>query len=173
MASIVLLSGPVGAGKTTVARALIAQTSHPCICIEGDIFWSFIANPSIDQPRHKRFEMTMRAMLAAAVPYAASKYETLIDFSIPPWFLDSAKAIATFRGATLHYIVLLPPEDVCAHRAATRSQGVITDYTQYSELYADFLKAGPAHTLEPDPDDPAETARLIRHGLTEGRFIVA
>ncbi len=173
MPSIVVLSGPVGAGKSTASKALIAQTSHPCICIEGDTFWSFIANPSLDQPAHKRFQMTMRAMLAAAVPYAASKYETIIDFSIPPWFLDTARDIATFRGATLHYVVLLPPEEICARRAATRSEGTIADYTPYSELYADFLKAGPAHILEPDPDDPVETARRIRQGLTEGRFIVA
>ena len=173
MPSIVLLSGPVGAGKTTVAQALIAQTPHPSICIEGDAFWSFIANPSVDQPRHKRFQMTMRAVLAAAVPYAASKYETLVDFSIPPWFLDSARDIATFRGATLHYVVLLPPEATCAQRAAERSEGTIADYTPHRELYADFLEARPAHILEPDPDDAAETARLVRQGLNAGRFVVA
>ncbi|MEI9905213.1 MAG: AAA family ATPase [Asticcacaulis sp.] len=171
--SIVLLSGPVGAGKTTIAQALVTNTSHPCILIEGDTFWSFIAHPSLDQPPHKRFMMTMRAMIAAAVPYASSKYEVIVDFSIPPWFLDTAKAIATFKGADLHYIVLLPPEEVCADRAAARLEGTIADYSTYRDLYADFTKAGPAHTLEPDATDPAEIARLIRQGLTSGRFRVA
>ncbi len=171
--SIVLLSGPVGAGKTTVAQALVANTSYPCILIEGDTFWSFIAHPSLDQPPHKRFMMTMRAMIAAAVPYASSKYEVIVDFSIPPWFLDTAKAIATFKGAGLHYVVVLPPEDVCAHRAATRPEGAIADYSAYRDLYADFTKAGPAHILEPDAGDPAVTAAHIRDGLTSGRFRVA
>ena len=39
---IVLLSGPVGAGKTTVAQELIKAAVDPTVYIEGDKFWFFI-----------------------------------------------------------------------------------------------------------------------------------
>ena len=41
--SIILLSGPVGAGKSTVARELIASLPDPIAYVEGDKFWFFIA----------------------------------------------------------------------------------------------------------------------------------
>ena len=39
---ITILSGPVGAGKTTVARELVALLPAPVSYIEGDTFWSFV-----------------------------------------------------------------------------------------------------------------------------------
>lgn len=36
-------SGPVGAGKTTVAKELVALLPAPVSYIEGDIFWYFVA----------------------------------------------------------------------------------------------------------------------------------
>ena len=38
MGTVIMLSGPVGAGKTTVARELIAIMPGPLSYIEGDAF---------------------------------------------------------------------------------------------------------------------------------------
>jgi adenylate kinase family enzyme len=38
---IIVISGPVGAGKTTVARELVAGPRGPTAYIEGDAFWRF------------------------------------------------------------------------------------------------------------------------------------
>ena len=43
--SVVMLSGPVGAGKTTVARELVAISPAPLCYIEGDTFWSLFTKP--------------------------------------------------------------------------------------------------------------------------------
>jgi uridine kinase len=40
--SVIFLSGPIGAGKTAVARELLQLLPAPLSYIEGDTFWSFI-----------------------------------------------------------------------------------------------------------------------------------
>jgi chloramphenicol 3-O-phosphotransferase len=169
MKPIVMLSGPVGAGKSTVAQELIALSAAPVACIEGDKFWFFIAKGDKSQSRNKKFKMIMTAMTAAALPYAASGYETILDFSIPPWFLDTARKIAKVREVSLDYVVLRPSEKVCAVRAAARTEGKITDYAPYSELYATF-EAEPRHLIEDDASDAKALAARIREGLDAGLF---
>lgn len=118
--TIILLSGPVGAGKTTVARELVALWPDPVAHIEGDVFWSFLAKPS--GPRARNFPVIMRAMTAAAVPLARSGYDVLLDFSMPPEFCDTARKIA--RELPLALVVIKPAERVCADQlpAAPRAR---------------------------------------------------
>jgi uridine kinase len=63
---LVIISGPIGAGKTTVARELVAASPPPVTYIEGDKFWFFIAKGEGHVPRD--FKMIMTAMTAAALP---------------------------------------------------------------------------------------------------------
>ncbi|HUB62101.1 MAG TPA: AAA family ATPase [Puia sp.] len=170
MKSIILLSGPVGAGKTTVARELIACSTGPMVYVEGDTFWAHIIRRSELLPRHKNFRMIMTAMVAAALPYALYGYETLLDFSIPPWFLEKADKLTSRREVPVDYVVLLPAEEICAARCAGRAEGIITDYGPYRDLYTDFSDIGRRHIIVNDQTDPAATAQLIRTGLEEGKF---
>ncbi len=136
--AIILLSGPVGAGKTTVARELLTILPRPTANIEGDTFRSFLVGAAAGEPGTKNFRTIMVSMAAAAVPYALAGCDVIVDFSIPPWFLDTARAVANVRSVPLDYVVLRPAEAVCAARAAGRAEGVITDYTRYRDLYKDF-----------------------------------
>ncbi|MGA2348603.1 MAG: AAA family ATPase [Candidatus Sulfotelmatobacter sp.] len=169
MKPIVILSGPVGAGKTTVARELVALSAAPLAYIEGDTFWSFLAKGDKKQAVNKKFKMTMTAMTAASLPYAASGYETILDFSIPPWFLDTARAIAKVREVPLDYVVLRPSEQVCAARAAARAEGKIADYASYRELYGIF-DGVERNTIQDDTSHAKVVAARIREGLDAGVF---
>jgi gluconate kinase len=169
MKSIILLSGPVGAGKTTVARELVASSPSPLAYIEGDTFWSYIAKSGTGQSRNKNFRMIMTAMTAAALPYALFGYEVIVDFSIPPWFLDTARKVVKSREVPLDYVVLRPSEAVCARRAATRLEGTIPDYAPYRDLYSVFDEAE-RYTIKDDVSDAAVVAARIREGLNVGRF---
>jgi adenylate kinase family enzyme len=170
MKPVILLSGPVGAGKTTVARQLIACSPHPVAYIEGDTFWSFIAKKSEGLPGYKNFKMIMTSMVAAAVPYALYGYETIVDFSLPPWFLETAEKVLRHKEVPVDYVVLRPTEPVCVARAAGRTEGIITDYAPYHDLYADFDQVSRRHLVCDDSADAATIATHIREGLTEGKF---
>ena len=169
MKSIVILSGPVGAGKTTIARELIACSPSPIVHIEGDKFWSFFAKEPAAPSWRKNFGLIMRSMTAASIPFAKEGYEVILDFSIPPWFLDTVRKIAGGRDFSLDYVIIKPSEATCIARASSRTEGVIADYTPYKEFYADF-NGLERHTLADDACSAAEAAARIRSGIDAGLF---
>jgi len=89
---VVFLSGPIGAGKTVVARALLPLLPAPLSYIEADTFWSFIRKGG-DRGLREKFPVLVRSMTAAAAPFARSGFRVLIDFSIPPAYVDTARKI--------------------------------------------------------------------------------
>jgi hypothetical protein len=113
--------------------------------------------------------MIMTAMVTGAMPYALYGYEVIVDFSIPPWFLDTVRRLAKAKEVPLDYVVLRPSESVCAARAAARTEGAISDYTSFRDLYSSFDEAAP-YTIKDDTGDPATVAALIREGLNAGKF---
>ena len=169
MKPVIILSGPVGAGKSTVAGALVKVSRGPVVCIEGDKFWPFFAKGSEEIGLQKNFKVMMTSMTVAAIPFARAGYEVIIDFSVPPWFLNTAKAIAKVREVPLDYVVICPGQEVCAARAIGRSEGIITDYEPFKELYASFEDYA-KYMINDDKSSPEIIASQIRRGLDKGLF---
>jgi len=165
---VIMLSGPIGSGKTTVAQKLLSKLSGRVSYIEGDTFWQFFAKAD-DQDRRERFRVMMRSMTAAAVPFARSGYDVLIDFSIPPHFIEVARKI--LKEVPLDFVLLNPGEAECASRAAKRPEGKIPDYSVYHDFYALFNGAD-QFTIENDRADAALVAAQIADGLEKGKFRV-
>ena len=168
---IVIVSGPIGAGKTAAAKALVNLMPAPVSLIEGDEFWKFVVKEEAEKGPHRAFRAIMSSMTAAAVPLAVSGYDVIVDFSIPPWYLDNCVRITARRELPLHYIVLMPSQEVCAARAAHRPDGSIAEYGPYEEMYRDFLEAE-QYALSDDHADAKSMAERIHEGLTAGRFAV-
>jgi predicted kinase len=168
MPKVIILSGPIGAGKSTVARELVALMPGSVACIEGDKFWPFIVK-SETQDRPENGYMIMRSMTAAAIPFVRCGFDVVLDFTIPPEFLATARKI--LKDLPLEYVILRPSEAVCAGRAAARKAGAIADYSKYSDFYALFVGTG-QYQVNDDKADPAALAAKIFAGLKSGRFWV-
>lgn len=166
--SVIFLSGPIGAGKTAVARALLPLLPAPLSYIEGDTFWSFISKGGERVPRDN-FPVLVRSMTAAAVPFARSGFQVLIDFSIPPAFVDTARKI--LKEVPFDFVLLRPSLQVCVERAGSRVEGAITDYERLKDFYARFLE-GTVDPICDDNADPESLARQIADDLNRGRFRV-
>jgi adenylylsulfate kinase-like enzyme len=166
--SVIFLSGPIGAGKTTVAQELIPLLPAPLIYIEGDVFWSFIQKEGAHVQRDT-FPVLVRSMTAAALPFARSGYRVLIDFSIPTGFVDTARKI--LKEVPFDFVLLRPSLETCIKRAATRKEGAITDGRVKS--FYPLFEDGIANPICDDAADPASLARRIVEGLNEGRFRIA
>jgi hypothetical protein len=141
----------------------------PVSYMEGDTFWSFVAKAH-SRDRREVFRVIMRSMTAAATPFARSGYEVILDFSIPPQFLDTARRI--LKEVPLNYIVLRPSLAVCEARAATRAEGKILDYAGQRDFYALF-EDSQSYAICDDEADACTVAKRIYEGLKTGKFAVA
>ena len=166
--SVIFLSGPIGAGKTAVSQELIELLPAPLSYIEGDTFWSFIKKGG-ERSLRDNFPVLMRSMTAAAIPLARSGYRVLIDFSIPPGYIETARKI--LKEVPFDFVLLRPSLQVCMQRAANRREGAITDYERLKNFYARF-EEGSVEPICNDEANPATLAQLIVEGLDQGRFRV-
>lgn len=166
MSEVIMISGPIGAGKTAVALELVPLLSGLVASIEGDKFWPFIVK-SENRDRREDFSMIMRAMTAATIPFVRSGFQVVLDFSIPPQFLIVARKI--LKDLPLSYVILRPSESVCALRASRRKEGAIADYSMYSDFY-ELFDEYPQYRVSDDQKDPAQIAAQVLAGLKSGKF---
>jgi hypothetical protein len=124
-------------------RADRTLTGPPLAYIDGDQFWSFLVKRA-EGDRREDFRAIMRAMTSAAGSFTRTGYDVLLDFSIPPPFLPTARRI--LRDAPLDYVVLRPPLEICEARARDRAEGRIANYDRgfYALFAADARAYGGA-----------------------------
>src|SRR5947209_260448 len=87
---VLILTGAPGAGKTTVAKALISRYER-AVHLECDRFFHLVAAGYVEPWRpesHAQNEVVMSIVARAAVSFADAQYFTVIDGIVSPrWFL--------------------------------------------------------------------------------------
>lgn len=172
MGELIVVTGPPGAGKSTVSRTLSRQYERSAVVV-GDAFFGFLDQGAVAPwlPSADRQNRVVIEAAAAAAGRLSRDYTVVYDGIIGPWFLP------TFLAATglsrLSYVVLLPTVDVCLERVATRSGHAFSDAAAARHMHTQFAEASidarhvitdPGH----GPDGAEQIVELIRRRVRLG-----
>ena len=172
---LVIISGPPGSGKSSIARRLAEQSIYErAVHLHTDDFYRSIRKGFISTwlPEAREQNITvLEAFTASAINYALGGYEVIIDGIIGPWFLDPwLKAVQS--GWDVRFVILRPDEQTTVARAVQRQAGALVNPEIVSHMWKYFADMGPyeSHVLETTNHSIDESVATLRASLTTGAW---
>ncbi len=175
-APVLVITGPPGVGKTTVA-GILALRSPRAVHLESDVFFRFVRSGYVEpwKPEsHEQNRVVMDIIASAAAGYAAAGYETIVDgIVIPDWFLEPLAAVLEGAGHAVAYAVLRAPASTCIERVRGR-EGVPLEPGSVEQLCQSFADLGEyeRNAIELDGEGPEEAADLVSRRLADGQLAI-
>lgn len=163
MGSLLVITGPPGAGKSTVSEE-VARRLRPSALVEGDSFFHFLRNGAIDpwlpESTDQNVSVT-RAAGAAAGEFARGGVQTVFDGVIGSWFLD--EFLKATKLGILDYAVLLPPVDICVQRVLARERHGFKNEAATRQMHEQFTVSASAdrHFFRQVDQSPDELAAYV------------
>jgi chloramphenicol 3-O-phosphotransferase len=140
--SIISVTGPMAAGKSTIAHAL-AETFPKGAHVEGDVFRRFVVagrsevTPEPNDDALEQLRLRYRLTAEVAERYASAGFTVVAEDVVAGPLLGEFVSLFTHRP--LHLVVLLPDEKAIALREAGRREEGYGSWT-VSGLYRVFVE---------------------------------
>lgn len=171
--SLLIVTGPPGAGKSTVSVHLARSFAHS-VLVAGDDFFAFLRQgriqPWLAESAAQNGTVT-DAAAAATGAFVRGGYDTVYDGVLGPWFLDRFVEGLAIDGA-VDYAILLPDAETCVERVATRRNHGFDDQASARQMHAQFAGApvAPRHVFTGDEaaGDVAAVVSRILHRRAGG-----
>lgn len=171
---VVLISGIMGAGKSTVAQ-LLAERLPRAAHVRGDLFRRMIVSgraemvPGADSQAIEQLHLRYRIAALVADAYAGAGFTAIYqDIVLGP---DLEHVVDRIRTRPLFVVVLAPRPDVVVHRAEARHKS--SGYGAWTvDALDEMLRRTPRIGLWLDTSDQAaqETVDEICRQATEARI---
>ncbi|GAB3138414.1 AAA family ATPase [Amycolatopsis stemonae] len=171
--SLLILTGPPGAGKSTVARLVAEGAPRPAVHLHTDSFYvsirtGFVA-PYLPEAARQN-DVVLGVIAEAACGYARGGYDVVIDGVVGPWALPPFRHAAKRDGLDLFYVVLRPSLEVTLARGTAREAPELTDVEPLTGMHGAFTGLGELerNVLDTTEQSIEETACAVRdRGRTE------
>lgn len=172
-APVLILTGPPGVGKTTVA-ALFATRFPRAVHLEADHFFRYIRAGYVDPWRpesHEQNRAVMGIVADAAAGYAAAGYFTVVDgILLPGWFLEPVRDALRAAGRRVDLAILRAPLSVCLARVRQREGIPSIDPEAIERVWEGFADCGEleANAIDLGDESAEQVAELLDGRLEEG-----
>lgn len=175
---IIIITGPPGTGKTTVA-SIVAQESDltKSVHLHTDDFYHYLCKGAI--PPHlpgseEQNLVVIEAFLEAAKRFTCGGYDVIVDGIIGPWFLDPWKKAAQEKYE-IHYFILRASKQETLRRAVTRAKLDREHNIELVEsMWEQFIHLGyyECHVLDTTEHSIEETVSSIKGEIEEKSYLL-